>query len=300
MKHDPAKLAALVLLAAMTACQGAAASDAYSDAYREAQASGKLLLVTVGVDGPVLADPAKFVVARLPAGFECPEGGVSKVRTAQLRSFERVVFERGRNAHSNGQTGGFEPENQGIFEVSNLRSAGVRTVRTKLSAHPALSQMGGNGAFVARVARDPCVVSALPARYCTPDGLWALVNLPPGTLTQRTLIWAVRMHPECPKSADGQSDARLMAHAAAHSARQAAANSQFHARQMPCGNATEIVNESWSWNTNVVDAAVDIVNTWGAPPRSSHWPAVVRRHAGYGYDMAKGRNCWYATGIFRN
>ena len=31
-----------------------------------------------------------------------------------------------------------------------------------------------------------------------------ILDLPPGTLTQRTLIYAVRTHPERPASADGQ------------------------------------------------------------------------------------------------
>src|SRR6185312_6048067 len=67
-------LSLVAVLLAMSCQSAAAASDAYSDAYGEAQTSGKLLVVTVGVDGPLLADPARFVACRLPAGFEWAPG----------------------------------------------------------------------------------------------------------------------------------------------------------------------------------------------------------------------------------
>jgi hypothetical protein len=267
----------LACLLAMT-CQGrAAASDAYSDAYRSAQTTGKLLLVTVGVDGPVLADPAKFVVARLPAGFVVPS-------TMKSASYKRTYGE-------------FDSKNGHVVDAPS-------TPRRRLSAHPALSQMGGNGAFIARVARDPCVISALPARYCTPDGLWALVNLPPGTLTQRTLIWAVRMHQECPHSADGQPDASLVAQATAQSDEQVRRCNQGHWLPHTAGQTSEVCSESWPRDTNIVDGAVELVRLWRTS--AGHWGEVRRRHSAFGYDMRwgfsrfQGGNVWFGTGCFRN
>jgi hypothetical protein len=252
---------AAVLFAAMTCCgSAAAATDTYSDAYRSAQTTGKLLLVTVGVDAPVLADPAKFVVARLPA------------QAKHFRSHESIEATSGY--------GGMH----------------------RLSDHPSLSQMQGRGAFIARVARDPCVISALPARYCTPDGLWALVNLPPGTLTQRTLIWAVRMHPECPKSADGQPDASLVAQATAQSDEQVRRCNQGHWLPHTAGQTSEVCSESWPRDTNIVDGAVELVRLWRTS--AGHWGEVRRRHSAFGYDMRwgfsrfQGGNVWFGTGCF--
>src|SRR5690606_17259047 len=44
------------------------------------------------------------------------------------------------------------------------------------------------------------VVSVLPQSHCTPDKIAALLALPEGTLTQRTLTWAFFIHPERPRS----------------------------------------------------------------------------------------------------
>ena len=47
-------------------------------------------------------------------------------------------------------------------------------------------------------------------RFST-KGLATALDLPPGSLTQRTMIWAVRMHPEQPQSTSGQLDPHLAA-----------------------------------------------------------------------------------------
>lgn len=138
------------------------------------------------------------------------------------------------------------------------------------------------------------VVSVLPQRHCSPEKVTALLALPPGTLTQRTLTWAFLIHPERPQSVHAAPCPQLMAHCARHSARQAAMNDQHHDMRHP--GRTEIVAESWPWNKNVVDAAIDIVWSWRQSP--GHWGAARQAWSRFGYDMKSNGEKWYATGVF--
>lgn len=139
------------------------------------------------------------------------------------------------------------------------------------------------------------VVSVLPAEQLTNlTRLLALFELPVGNLTQRTLIWALRVHPEHPESAEGESDARLMKHAADHSSKQARMNLQHH--NLPSFATSEIVAESWPWNRDVVSAALDIVDAWSQSP--GHWREASRPHRFFGYDMHTIGRKWFATGVF--
>lgn len=147
------------------------------------------------------------------------------------------------------------------------------------------------------------VVSVLPRRYCTPSGIDALMRLPRGTLTQRSLIWAIRMRPERPRSTDGTPSARLFAHADENNRRQAERQTQGHHTPIGyLGNAAEIAAESWPWHTHVVDAAVDCVDAWRHS--HGHWSAAMKACREYGYDMRRGRSnwfggqeVWFATGV---
>jgi len=138
------------------------------------------------------------------------------------------------------------------------------------------------------------VVSVLPQRHCSAEKVAALLALPPGTLTQRTLAWAFLIHPERPQSVYAAPCPELMAHCTRHSARQAAMNDQHHDMGHP--GRTEIVAESWPWNKNVVDAAIDIVWSWRQSP--GHWGAARQAWSRYGYDMKSNGEKWFATGVF--
>lgn len=154
------------------------------------------------------------------------------------------------------------------------------------------------------------VVSVYPfksGRYLSPEHLAIMVDLPPGTLTQRTLIFAVRIHPEAPQSTTGATHTVLMTAATNHSVHQASITlqghhnweSRFHSINAKLNNgmtATEVCAESWP-GEDLVDAAVECVHSWRQS--SGHWRAVRSRHPLFGYDMKRGRNgIWYATGIF--
>ena len=233
----------------------------------------------------------------------------------------------------------YSPSRKGIgrrYESQVLCDAAVRkkladyvTVRLPLDARfhsesgetailddPAFAEMlGGEGiAILDFVHKDNehygCVVSTFPFlknRPFTVDQTLAMLDLPPGTLTQRTLIYAVRTHPERPASTKGKLDAVLVSEAQSHSDHQAEIRLQGHHNwstrfhrinaRLPRGQlATEVCAESWP-GENLLEAAIECVRCWRYS--SGHWSAVRARHDRYGYDMKRGSNgIWYATGIF--
>jgi hypothetical protein len=158
------------------------------------------------------------------------------------------------------------------------------------------------------------VVSILPiqnGKYYrfSADHLRVLLELPEGSLTQRTMIFAVRIHPEKPESTRGRPSRTLFSEARNHSQFQARLRLQGHhnwgarfkriTNLLPFGlRAQEVVAESWP-GESLVDAAVDCVDCWRQSP--GHWSAVQSDQPQFGYDMEKGANgIWYATGLFGN
>lgn len=183
-----------------------------------------------------------------------------------------------------------------------------------LVGSPALREMrGGPGVFVVDHTPGPYagrIVSILPrtpGKYYSfsPSHLDTLPTLPPGSLTQRSLILAVRIHPERPQSTQGSFDQTLAEAATAHSAHQARIGRQGHhgwqsrSQQLAGrvgGMPREVCAESWE-NQDLLDSCVDCVASWRQS--SGHWAAVSSPQSAYGYDIRRGPNgIWYATGIF--
>ena len=139
------------------------------------------------------------------------------------------------------------------------------------------------------------------------DKTKVILELPPGSLTQRTLIYAVRVHPERPQSAQGQCNANLRREARWHSGLMArlrrSGHHQWETRfhringEIPRGlTATEVAAESWP-GQRLLAAAIECVRCWRLS--SGHWRSVRAYQPCYGYDMKRGDNgVWYATGIF--
>ena len=177
-----------------------------------------------------------------------------------------------------------------------------------LSGHESLKDMQGAGVFVVDLTggkNHTKVVSLLPLKHCSEAGVRELLRLPEGTLTQRTLIWAVRTHRERPQSTECTPGPELMAHAERHSRAMCEKwnpqrnqyGMQFH--NLPRGIATsEIVAESWTWNRNVVDAALDLVKSWRGSP--GHWHRLSSRHSRFGVDMKDNGQRWFGTGVFKD
>lgn len=136
-----------------------------------------------------------------------------------------------------------------------------------------------------------------------------ILNLPPGKLTQRTLIYAVRTHPDAPQSTSGKLDDYLLSEAENHSVYQARIRIQGHhawgsrfqrinSRLSGGLLAREVCAESWPGQC-LLEAALDCVKCWRQS--SGHWGSVRTAHPVFGYDMRRGSNgIWYATGIFGN
>lgn len=185
----------------------------------------------------------------------------------------------------------------------------------KLLDHPAfeeLLKLPGLAILDMTDAASPLhrrVVSVLPFRteYPAREKLAVLLDLPRGTLTQRTLIYAVRTHPERPASTSTELSPLLASQTESHAAYQASITlqghhhweSRFHAinAKLPGGLLSqEVCAESWPGQP-LVEAAIECVDSWRQSP--GHWEAVSTRPELFGYDMKCGRNgVWYAVGIF--
>lgn len=185
----------------------------------------------------------------------------------------------------------------------------------RLLDHPAFAELRGGAGLAILDMTEPDsplfrqVVSIYPLgrRSIGKEQLAVLLTLPRGTLTQRTLIFAVRTHPEHPSSTQGHLSQLLTRETENHAWRQASIGLQghhnwdarFHAigAQLPGGLAArEVCAESWPGQT-LLDAAEECVHSWRQS--SGHWEAVQGRHALYAYDMKRGANgVWYAAGIF--
>jgi hypothetical protein len=194
---------------------------------------------------------------------------------------------------------------------------------SRLLSHPSFSELhGGPGLAVidyanAGTAHHKLVVSQLPfasGKYYrfSPSYLPTVLTLPAGTLTQRSMIYAVRVHPEAPQSCCGVNNPVLAAAATSHSQHQANIGvqghhnwdsrfqqlrgqlSQFGAHGMP----REVVAESWP-HQSLLDSCADCVQSWRHS--EGHWGAVSAPQGHYAYDIRRGNNgIWYGTGIFSN
>jgi hypothetical protein len=192
---------------------------------------------------------------------------------------------------------------------------GTEATRLTLLAHPAFAEMGRRpGVVVIDYAhtRGPHyghVVNIYPfkSRFLAPDRLVAMMNLPEGSLTQRTMVFAVLSHPERPASVQGKFVPELAQESELHSRHQAQIRvqghhqweSRFHRINARLGRglvAQEVVAESWP-GQDLVDAAEECVHSWRQS--SGHWDAVRRRPAVFAFDIKRGANgIWYATGLF--
>lgn len=197
----------------------------------------------------------------------------------------------------------FDDKDGAIDETKDrpkLKACGRCRLKTTdpLLNQPGFNQLGGRGIAIVD-CRDNCwkgqVISVLPAAYFPNNNLDVMLDLPEGSLTQRMLVWAIRIRPEQPQSTNGTADANLMNHCASHALVQARADHQHHDMQYAAYVTHEVVAESWPWHVNVVEAAIDIIDAWRHSP--SHWSAVSGNFSSYGYDMAFNGRKWYACGV---
>ena len=186
----------------------------------------------------------------------------------------------------------------------------------RLTSFAAFSQLQGGAGFVLLDLKNEGTdhyghaVNVLPYSsgkfyHWQNNHLSVILDLPAGTLTQRTMIWAVRTHPEAPQSTYGTHHPTLASGAASHSNYQASLGQQGHQNfgsrfnhlsGATGGPVSEVVAESWP-GQNMIDSCIDCVRSWRGS--SGHWRGVSGRHRAFGYDIRRGRNgIWYGTGIF--
>jgi hypothetical protein len=203
-----------------------------------------------------------------------------------------------------------------LVRVALSEQYSVGGKKAPLIQNVAFAELQGQPGIALIDLRDPdsehyCrVVSIYPfhlAGAYSKSHLQVLLDLPTGTLTQRTLIFAVRTAPERPASADGEFLDHLAEETESHSQYQAQLGSQGHHHwesrfhrinaRLPGGLLSqEVCAESWP-GQGLVEAAIECVRSW--KHSAGHWRAVRSRHPFFGYDMKRGRNgVWYATGIF--
>jgi hypothetical protein len=199
----------------------------------------------------------------------------------------------------------------------------------RLLDYPALADMMGKPGFTIISMHDdklPTHWQAISAHpFVASRYRWApaygveqvklILDLPAkATLSQRSMMYAVCVHPEQPQSVYGECPAAFLAHAQAHSQQQAQTQRQHHANLGAAlsrlqsetgtglGGASEVVAESWGrfvGGENVLEASFSCIDAWRHSP--GHWRSVAGRHRFFGYDIAQGADgTWYATGIFAN
>ena len=201
-----------------------------------------------------------------------------------------------------------------LAKVSTTAKIEEKGKEIKLLEHETLKELLGGPGLAMIDFRDAeqkyftRVVSIYPFKRgaITAAKLKVLCELPAGTLTQRTLMFAVRTHPAKPASAWSPHSEYLAKEAEKHSQHQASINLQGHHNWetrfhqinagLGVGGAKEVCAESWPGQT-LLDAAEECVHSWSQS--SGHWAGVSGKHAYFGYDMKRGTNgVWYATGIF--
>ncbi|MSR57367.1 MAG: CAP domain-containing protein [Planctomycetaceae bacterium] len=186
----------------------------------------------------------------------------------------------------------------------------------KLLSHSSFGYMYGRQGIAIIDLTDPrsrlCgqVVSAHPfnreGQYTT-SNTRVILALPRATVTQRALIYAVRMHPAAPVSTTaGQCDGFMCSQARQSSQLMSQYGSVGHhdwgtrsgAISAATGrSASEVA--AMAGNRELLAAATELVMQWqGSPP---HWQIMNTRAAFFGYDMVRGSGGnWWGTGVFAN
>lgn len=133
--------------------------------------------------------------------------------------------------------------------------------------------------------------------------LKVVLELPRGSLSQRTLIYVLRTHPEVPHSVWGKTDAFILDQARYHSQLMANYESVGHhdwgTRSGTIGQhygSSPMEVASVGAGGTILQAAHSAVNTWRGS--GVHWGMMISQASYFGYDMIQAPSGnWYATGI---
>jgi len=144
-----------------------------------------------------------------------------------------------------------------------------------------------------------------PGKHYTFRSTLAVLGLPRGTITQRALVYAVRIHPDAPASTDRAVNHYLFEQAHQHSLTQARYSQvghqnwshRFQVISAQLGGRYGVNEIAASGNgETMIEAAQDCVAGWRQSP--GHWQHVAGHPQFYGYDLVQsGTGKWYGTGI---
>ena len=255
----------------------------YSDAYREAREARKMLFVFFRDEGhPRIAD---FYEHDVLASGELHDA---------LHAVVRVVVP--------------------LTTAQPIRDPEVP--EAPLLKHDSFKYMYGRQGIAMIDLTDPDaalhgqVISAhpfTPGRYSTVRGTKTVLELPHGTVTQRALIYAVRIHPAAPVSTtDGKCHAYLCKMANESSKLMSQYGSVGHhdwgnrygiIAAQTGRSASEVA--AMAGNIGLIDAAIQVVDQWYGSP--SHWGIMSAPAAIFGYDLVRdSAGNWWGTGLFAN
>ena len=131
-----------------------------------------------------------------------------------------------------------------------------------------------------------------------------MLELPRGTITQRTLTYVLRTHPEQPASVWGRGDLFLFEQCRSASQLMVNYGSVGH---HDWGNRSSYVGghfgsspmevASMGGGSNLFEVAHSVVNLWRGS--GVHWGMMITPNRFFGYDMVQSPNgTWFANGIF--
>lgn len=186
----------------------------------------------------------------------------------------------------------------------------------RLISHDSFKHQQGRQGIAMIDLTDPAstlhgqVVSAhpfTPGLYYTVRGTKIVLGLPKATITQRALIYAVRLHPAAPISTtDGKCHDYLCKAARDSSQLMANYGSVGHhdwgTRQGDIAvrtgrSAMEVA--AMSGNQTLIGAATEVVDQWYGSP--AHWGILSTPAAFFGYDLVRdGSGNWWGTGLVAN
>lgn len=144
-----------------------------------------------------------------------------------------------------------------------------------------------------------------PGKHYTVRSTKIVLGLPTGTVTQRALIYAVRLHPAAPVSTtDGKCHGYLCKQARQSSKLMATYESVgHHDWWLRYGEIATNTGKSaqevaaMGGNVPLIDAAVIVVDQWYGSP--AHWGIMSAPATIFGYDLVRAPSGnWYGTGIF--
>ena len=134
------------------------------------------------------------------------------------------------------------------------------------------------------------------------------LDLPPGTLSQRTLTYAVRIHPDRPESANGEPAPIVVQMATEHAEFQAERGVIGHhnysarvyqAKEVLGGGTPAEICAQTRPGLGLFEGSLASMRLWRNSP--AHWSIARRSHTYYGFDMVQGKNgAWFAVGFFIN